>query len=238
MIKKNICLFIDTFHPGGAERVCVNYANELTNNGYSVTILTFNLKKKFYLEELNSDVIVDNLDVKTGVGFLIKLAFNRKMISRYDLYIAFNHQIAILLYFLKIILFLKPTLIARNVNNLKMDLKAKKGGWLKRTITKLLMSTVYSKINFFIAQCIDMKKDMIAHYGIPDEKIIVINNPISQSFEKLDIGKKIDLLFVGRLKAQKGIDNLIKIMKIVSSHIPNVSLHVVGEGELEEKLLV
>ncbi len=43
---KKIGLFIDTFHPGGAERVCINYANLLVNNNYSVTIIVYNKNKK------------------------------------------------------------------------------------------------------------------------------------------------------------------------------------------------
>ncbi|PSU55072.1 glycosyl transferase, partial [Photobacterium phosphoreum] len=38
MTQKSIDLFIDAIRKGGAERVCVNYANYLADNNYRVRI--------------------------------------------------------------------------------------------------------------------------------------------------------------------------------------------------------
>lgn len=237
MKSKTICIFLDTFHPGGAERVCINYANELTQLGYKVTICVFNLEKKFYLNELNKNVFIKNLNVRNGVGFFKKLLSENSLLNASDVLITFNHQITLVLFILKKIKSIVTPLIARNVNNLQLDLKAKKGSFIKRLLTNFLMTLFYKHIDHYIAQCNSMKEDMIKHYNIDSQKISVIYNPISQAFKKIDLNKEIDLLFVGRLKAQKGIDNLLKIMTLVVKEKPNVYLYIVGEGELESILL-
>jgi glycosyltransferase involved in cell wall biosynthesis len=236
MKSTKVCLFIDTFHPGGAERVCINYANELSEKGYSVTILVFNLHQKFYIDELDSQVSILNLNVQSGLSAFSHIIRRRGLINQFDITIAFNHQIALLLYACMSILFIKKPLIARNVNNLNMDLKARKGSFLKRHLTRFLMHNFYSRLSHYIAQCSSMKTDMTNDYNISPDRIEVIYNPIATCFKKKNLNKNIDVLFVGRIKKQKGIDNLIAVLKNINEQLSNLHIHVVGTGELEKEL--
>lgn len=237
---KKIGLFIDTFHPGGAERVCINYANLLINNNYSVTIIVYNKNKNFYLDELDSRVIVISLDCKNGLETLFKFIKTKNKINHFhelDTLIAFNHQIALILQILKFFGKINHKIIARNVNNLSIDLKSNNSTYIKKFITKFLMKHVYNKIGCYIAQCESMKKDMIDNFNIPQENITVIKNPTSIIFKKYNTAKKNDLLFVGRLKKQKGIDNLIRILDELNNEKINIKIKIIGKGELKEELL-
>ena len=54
--KKKIVLLSSSLAGGGAEGVCVNIANGLSNRGWSVDLLVLNLKNEVYLNRLSKDV--------------------------------------------------------------------------------------------------------------------------------------------------------------------------------------
>ncbi|MEZ8688514.1 glycosyltransferase [Vibrio lentus] len=232
MQKNNVTLFIDTFHPGGAERVCVNYANELVNLGQSVNIIAFNDSESFYLDELDEKVAIQYLNVNSGLLALRYLLLDRSILENTSNIIAFNHQISILLVILKKLLLLDFKLISRNVNNLKMDLKKKHKSHIKSIMTRVLFFAFYKRMDMYIAQCEAMKRAMVEDYKIKEGKIIVVNNPVSKVFRNTNEKKDIDILFIGRLMEQKGIDNLVNVLKILSIKRPRTSVTIVGKGEL------
>ncbi|MFM5878031.1 glycosyltransferase [Aeromonas sanarellii] len=236
-MRKNITLFIDTFGTGGAERVCITYANILFGLGFNVSIMVFNQRMQSYLDELDAGIKIVNLSSKNGMFAFFTLLSCPRLIKDTDVFIAFNHQISLILYILTRVIFIKKTIIARNVNNLKLDLNAKKGNILKRHITKFLMRFFYNKMDGYIAQCNMMKQSMSDSYSIALDKIEVIYNPIAPKFRKIELCKDIDILFVGRLTQQKGIDNLIEILKRMKSTISSFNVHIVGAGELQSLLL-
>ena len=44
-----------------------------------------------------------------------------------------------------------------------------------------------------------------------------------------------DLVLWGRMEEQKGISELLQTLKEISSRIPDVTLHLIGEGNMTEK---
>ncbi|KJF91574.1 glycosyltransferase [Photobacterium leiognathi] len=233
MLNK-IYLFIDTFYPGGAERVCINYANELAQLGYDISIIIYNDSKQFYMDELNNEVEIISLDVDTGIRAFFKLVKEDDLIQSNSTVIAFNHQIALILFALKKFKKTNFKLIARNVNNLSLDLKAKKGSNLKRLLTNFLMKRYYKNIGCYIAQCNAMKSDMIHGLNINKEDIHVIHNPVAVKYINKKVKKDIDILFIGRLKKQKGIDNLTNILNLLKNKKKEFNITIVGDGELKE----
>jgi glycosyltransferase involved in cell wall biosynthesis len=235
--NSSVCLFIDTFHPGGAERVCINYANELVKLGFNVHIIAYNNRKQFYVNELDNAVEVRYLDVNDGMAAFLTLLTDGKDILNFNSIVAFNHQIALILYIIKKLKNKNYRLIARNVNNISKDLLATKSSYIKNKITNIMMRYFYHKIEYYIAQCDSMKSDMINTFNIPEERITVIQNPVASKFKKISKEKDIDILFIGRLKKQKGLDNLVKIMSFLSSKGKKYNITIVGEGELRDYLI-
>lgn len=231
--KKKIDLIIDSLGLGGAERVCCNYANILTDEGYSVRILYFRHSEASYLHTLNKEVDVKLVKSKNGIDFILRLFFNDIKLSR-DV-IVFNHQLSVLVKLYSLIAFKKLKILARNVNFLSHDLDNKPSS-VKKYLTILATKTIYRHMNGYIAQCESMKLDMVDNYHIPSEKIKVIYNPISEKIFSVDRDKNIDILFVGRMSNQKGIDFLAEILERCLVSNPELRICLVGKGDDEHLL--
>ena len=79
--------------------------------------------------------------------------------------------------------------------------------------------------------------------GIPAQQISVIPCGIDTDFYKQDITSEPEkgrLLFVGRLKKYKGVQHLLKAMKILQSRDISTNLTIIGQGDYSHalKLLV
>ncbi|MCD9500659.1 glycosyltransferase [Photobacterium phosphoreum] len=234
MTQKSIDLFIDAIRKGGAERVCVNYANYLADNNYRVRIVLFREYEDSYINLLDDRIELVYLHCHNASSMLKKIKATNFVFS--STVITFNHQISIALWFYgRFIDKTKFKLIARNVNFLSRDLHIRKNS-IKKFVTILLTKLVYKKIDYFIAQCNDMKDDMVSYLSIPESKITVIYNPVSTSiYKQPDAKKDIDLLFVGRIKKQKGLDYLANVLDLVSQK-RQIKVCIIGTGDLEIEL--
>ncbi len=74
------------------------------------------------------------------------------------------------------------------------------------------------------------------NYEIYPGKIHVVHNAIQPSEIKKIGTKELNVLFMGRLTRQKGIDNFISIAEIVYQKYPLVQFVVAGEGELRTEI--
>ncbi|MEE9379178.1 MAG: glycosyltransferase family 4 protein [Candidatus Lokiarchaeia archaeon] len=92
----------------------------------------------------------------------------------------------------------------------------------------------FSKINFLIALAKYHKKFAILD-GANSDKIYIKYNPINTlEFHPLsNVSKDIDILFIGRLSIEKGIDILIESTKYISK---NRKIIIIGDGILKKPL--
>jgi glycosyltransferase involved in cell wall biosynthesis len=93
--------------------------------------------------------------------------------------------------------------------------------YLRNTILK-----TYSKVDLFIAPS-QFMKDISVGFGVPEDKIKVLRNPIEIENSKEDSERENYLLYFGRISSEKGIDILIQSLKNSKSK-PN--LKIVGAG--------
>lgn len=114
-------------------------------------------------------------------------------------------------------------------------------------IFKMAMRLFYNKADNIVVVSNLIKHDLINNFGISKDKISVIYNPYNidqiRSLAEKDISKEEKVIFenptlinVGRFSKQKGQKYLIKMIKDLSSVIPNIQLVFLGEGSLEEEL--
>ena len=107
-------------------------------------------------------------------------------------------------------------------------------------IQDILIKYLYPNFINIICQSIDMKNDLIKNYNISADKLIVINNPItniqkfnieSQDFEK----KSINFITVGRLSPEKGhlriIENLSRLKNF------DFCYKIIGDGYLKADII-
>lgn len=94
-----------------------------------------------------------------------------------------------------------------------------------------LILKTYAKVDLFIAPSRFMR-DICVNFGVPENKIKVLHNPID--IEKSEENQNIEdyLLYFGRISSEKGIDVLIKAMQILRK---DIKLKIVGDGPDLEK---
>lgn len=83
------------------------------------------------------------------------------------------------------------------------------------------------------------KNMIIKEYKVQSSKIFIIPNGVKRAIlrkheKKLD-RNNVKLIFIGKLVAQKGVDILIKSIKEIMRRKYNVTLSIVGNGDLQEE---
>jgi len=244
--KASVFFLIDSLSGGGAQKVFIRLATELTKRGYKVSLLTFN-KNGPNLKNIPFGIPVQELsrgNIILSVVSLILLLRKKKcdvLISglNYSNLVSFISS-----------LFISGISIIRTQHNVFEDASALEESKLKKyrrkLIVKPLMRLVFKKSDCIVSVSPGVKNDLISYLNIEPEKIKVIYNPVLsgelviKSEEKVDHrwikeGKTI-LLGVGRLTVAKGFKTLIKAFSIVNKSDEKSRLMILGEGEGRNQL--
>lgn len=98
-----------------------------------------------------------------------------------------------------------------------------------------------------VVTVVEAVKTQLIQLGVPQKNIQVIynsidtNNFVPHPSTALQIKTSFNILFVGRLASEKGVDDLIEAIRIVKPVIPHITLTIVGKGDWQtdlEKLVV
>ena len=79
----------------------------------------------------------------------------------------------------------------------------------------------------------EVSKTQLAAVGIPEEKMftsIAVNAIDFEHFRPMDLTKKYDLIYCGRLDANKQVDVLIRSAAMLRKQYPELSMVLVGDG--------
>lgn len=234
--KIRIFILVPNLEGGGSERVVSQIVNNIDRSKFTPTLVLAQ-KKGVYLKEIAKDVCIINLN-KTRVRYiglaLIKLFRKEKP----DIVLSTLGHLNLLIALIKPILPSKTVFIARESNTISERNKEENFPFL----FNLLFRTVYKRYDRIICQCNFMKNDLIKNFGIPSEKLFVINNPVNidEILNKSLVKKEIlppevnNIVFIGRLSKQKRVDLLLKAFSIIKN--TNSHLYIIGKGELREQL--
>jgi len=244
-----IHVFIAHMGIGGSERVCVNLANEWADRGHEVHIVVLNLDNDINTENLRASVEVHELGVS-------RLRYAPFAIFRYicrnkpPFMLIFGNEMAIILSKLRKLGLVKTPLVVRILNNVNISLSKEDNvspaveEYLKKAQSEL------SGMEHLVAQCNAMGEQLLERNIAKADKLSVIYNPVSE-----DLLKKVaslrnetyglhntgeasskEIAFIGRIDPQKNPIHLIEAFKLVHDAMPNVSLRIVGEGNLSEQV--
>ncbi|HFF8976707.1 TPA: glycosyltransferase [Serratia marcescens] len=239
---KNVVFVMPYLGWTGAERVVFNLLNNLSRDKFRLHVLLYKNddNRNSLVQHLSPDVTISylNLDGRIRTSIL-KFVFGiRKYCSRNSidtLFISDGVSNAALSPFL--FLFgnrLKK--IARESNLPTL--------FEKNPLVKFLYSSCYKNYDSIVVQSNEMYSDLFEKMGIPDKKLVKINNPVdierivrmSLLVEKelypLD---KINLLSIGRLTYQKGFDLLLYAFSNLAQEKYHLTL--IGDGEKKHELL-
>lgn len=153
--------------------------------------------------------------------------------------LVFNHQLAVLLVLLRALRVFESEVVARNISTLSQKKATETSFWHKyfvQGLTKLL----YGKVDRVIAQSKGMADDLVVFYGVSENKITIIHNPIARSIENYTLVQQLEkkeyLLCVGRLESVKAFHYAIAAFAAVAPNYPELRLKIVGKGSLEGRL--
>lgn len=246
---KKILFGITSLTLGGAERVLVDLANELSKD-YEVTIWTLygkgelekqlnkNVKFKSYMNSSYNEISKVRKIIMTLKILLLKKNIYKKSIKgNYDVEIAFLEGP------------ITRLLSIKNENTKKIawvhnDISKVFGSGIKSILKKKIDKKVYSKYEKIVFVSKDNLEEFEKTYpNIKNEKQVIYNYLDSKSIiekaeEEIDgfCENTTNFVTVARLVEQKGIDRLIKVhIKLIKEGLKH-NFYIIGDGPEKQKL--
>lgn len=228
--KINITFILPTLHAGGAERVISFVAKELNHDKFNTTLIIIGHQKDSYYDVEGIKIIFFE---KPRVMTAVLSIYNYLRINKPDIVVsAIEHLNTVIAYIS--IFFPKTKFIAREVNVLSVLYSIEKSA--KFNFFDILYKNRFKYFDAVICQSQDMREDLNTHFKINHNKLIVINNPISDGFNVKTsnlLNKNLQLITVGRLAKQKGYDRIIKALSQLK-----IPFHytIIGNGPEKEEI--
>ncbi len=238
---KNIAIFINDLGMGGIEKSVINMISRLPKEKYSIDLYVFGNKRFFDSENINIIKLKKPSKLIKFIPFsLVYKIYDPDIKKEYDVSIDFDsYQMHTAISALKV--------------------KAKKRViWIHNDIPiKLKYEWKYRVLHFFFKDkykyfdsyvgvssgALDSFRNM---YNYSDKEYLVIPNYINtleiedklkeESNFKVD-ESKVNIVTVGRLVYQKGIDLMLKNISEVIKHRSDIHLYIIGEGREKDKLI-
>lgn len=235
---KSVIVVINTLSAGGAEKNCVVICNEFVNQGIVVDLWVTRLSETPNIKLLDSRVRITPIPgkrVRNALTNLKKLLIQNKS----KIILVFSIELIVPITIINKLYRCNLKIIGRSINTLSLVYAEQ--GFIHKKFTTKIMQYSLNRISCVIAQSTGMKADLIHNFKLNNNKIQVIHNPsynfasnTKESDESTDARNEI--LFVGRLTKQKGLNYLLDALKLVAEHIPEIHLRIVGSGELEHEI--
>ena len=235
---RKLLLFTPRLSGGGMERVVSTLSLNAPNWVDIIIATVLNSKSSYPIKHL-----VIKLPEPRNFASMLKLALSfNKMLWRYrPNAVIFFGKSGVTEYLLLLNTYPFSRLILR-IQNYKFEKVFNKG--LKQRLARLRSKFVFKVIaDNIVAISKPIKDKLISEYGIDARKITVIYNPCDISYVKSLACEVLEgelqhifscpvIINVGRLIRAKGQWHLIRAFRLVSEHIPEAKLVIIGEGIL------
>ena len=219
--KKHIVFVIPSLAAGGAERIFAFLAQNLDKELFKITLLVIGYKKQTVYQVSDANVVYLNKPkVSRAIGNVFKFLKKEKPDIVISSIVHLNTIMAFISWF-----FPKIKFVAREANVLSV-LKYYN---MSKILPKPLIVFAYKFFDKLIAQSDDMKHDMITNYGVKEEKIALINNPITSEFtlKNTKVNQELKFITIGRLSKEKGFDRLLSALSKLSFPF---TYTIIGDG--------
>jgi glycosyltransferase involved in cell wall biosynthesis len=233
--KYKIVFVIPTLDKGGAERVLVNFVNEIDLSLYEPVI--FCLKKKGDLLGLvKPGITVLDMDRPRIYFCMFKISREIKKVNP-DAVIGWLGNVNSSMAFFRWLLPRKLTIMCR-----ESSIPSLFNHHYRFPFIFDFMYRFYNRFDAIIAQSTAMKEDLVQHFKVKPGKIRIINNPVAIAGASAEIDPDLDsfipangkcLLFVGRFSKEKQIELLLELMLLLPA---DYYLVLVGYGPLETSI--
>lgn len=238
-----INLFIARMGAGGAERVCVNLANEWVKMGHEVHVIVLNLDNDVNTVRMNEKVHVHSLGVsRMRYAAVPMLRYIRK--NKPPFLLVFGNEMGIIVNKLKKYHLINTPLIERVLNNINVKLgkEEKVSPIIEKYIRK--SNAILIDMDYIVAQCDSMAQQLLDYNVVDSSKMQVIYNPVSLDLTEKVRSMRVDrpvkdnkeITFIGRIDPQKNIPHLLQAFKKLHEKMPNTTLRLVGTGHMDEQM--
>jgi len=228
---------LPNLEPGGAERLVTTLLQHLPRERLELH-LALVARYGLLLETIPDDVVVHHLRagrVRRAPVPLIRLAWR----LRPDVVLSTLGYMNLALIPMWPFLPSGTRLMVREANTLSAEVETfpRARPWIAA------YRALYPRADRILCPARAMKSDLVNNFGIPEESISYIPNPVD--LEELDKaaqgespfrGAGPHLLSVGRLAPQKGFDDMIQALARLLPSRPEAQLWILGEGSERERL--
>jgi len=171
---KRLLILIHSLRGGGAGRVCSFLANGLARRGWDVTVAVNLPENQRWIGSFDSGVSIHQLNARharwvfPGLVSLVRS-------FRPDVVLAFNYQLAVLLPFVRTFARVPFKAVGRTV--VALSEAARYRSFWQREIVMPFVRRRYRHLDLVIAQAGAMREDLLAHFSLRNDQVVVINNP-------------------------------------------------------------
>lgn len=244
--RKHILFLMGSMAGGGAERATIEILKHLDPVHYQLSLALFRLNGE-YIEAIPQHVQVIDLSGHNGRHNLPRRIWSIRQMAvahRPDVIISSVKGPNCDLMRASPFLSKNCRLVITEQNNTRLQLEYDGEKKLSK-IKKFQVRFLYSLAHRVIAVSQGIKEDLAYNFGIPDHRIVVIQNPVD--IERVQKSAKAacagssrhneikKITAVGRLVPQKGFDDLLRAFALVRKQVPS-TLTILGQGPLREAL--
>ncbi|MGY5351718.1 glycosyltransferase [Wenyingzhuangia sp. IMCC45533] len=231
MRVKRLFFILPDLNAGGAQRVVTFLSKNIAQNFFEVKLIIIGAKNKTAFDlELVDVVYLGKSRLLKSIPTLISI-FNKE---KPDIVFSSIGNLNVVLGMLAIF-YNKINFIAREASVVSNRAEYSSLG---EKIYGLFLKLSYKNFSKIVCQSTDMKKDFIENFSIPSEKLVLINNPITELVsvgEKIKTTDKMMYITVGRLTEIKGHLRILHCLSKISNY--EFEYTIVGSGNLKSKIL-
>ena len=238
-IKKRLVLVVPSAQAGGAERVFLYLLKSFDRGLVDLHLIIIDPSGP-YLDLIPPDVFSHGLGYRrVGTAMARLAAVLRKL--KPDVVLSTIGHLNLALLLIKPLL-PKSTRVFVRESNMPSFAFAKGA---KNAVFRLLYRILYPSADRIICPAEEIRKDLENKFGIRDEKMVMIPNPVSVDpiRSKMRTGCNplkrhgARLVAAGSLTSQKGFDLLIEAMASLVKMRPHIHLTILGDGPDKNELL-
>lgn len=239
--RPRLFFFIPNLDGGGAEKVIITIANEVSSRGFDTTLCVIDGSGPYSTLISPSILLIDleSTRLRSSLWSLIRSLQKRRPTVVYSTIMSANWLVGLAVKLSRIDarLVLREAISAKFIENDTL---------LRVFLAKTLCRIVYRWADTIVSVSQEAQTDLVEFLGSgPDSRFMVIYNPSNPKIPELTKDSvhwsaqmpesSLFAISMGRLSAQKDFTTLLKAMSVVQEH-HDLGLIVLGEGEDRAKL--
>lgn len=228
--KIKITFVLPSLRAGGAERVMSYIAQSLDKERFTASLLVIGFEKDAVYEVKGIDTVYFN-ETRVLHAFFPIIDYLKK--NKPDIVVSAISHLNTMMGIVGIF-FPRIKFVGREVSVGSVLSKIEKS---QRYYPKFLSRLAYKKLDKIICQSKDMARDIQHKFNFKANKLIIINNPVSDNFKlKVEPGNTgvIRFITVGTLTKRKGH---LRLLDVLSKHSEPFTYTLVGDGIDREEVL-